>query len=379
MHGNSTFRPTDDGGRWNCGSHRARPFSAPTPYNHGSGSGETVEHALNRIMTRSGCLTLAQRYGATVGISALFMLAALGTEWALGRAPLIVMLPATIVIALLFGQRAGYVATALLAVFIILLVAKPTGSLAITDPTDMLRLLLFIGVGAALSALGGLVRRAMARLAAAEQDKDLLLREIRHRLQNDLQGLSLYLSALAHRSGEGEASGALLTGADRITVLARIYSRLERENEVAVVNSKEFIETLCDDLRHAQLSDRPIRLGVAAEPSVIGLDCGVALGLIINELVTNAAKYAFPQDREGEIQVRFHRVGADYVLTVADDGVGTAEEPETAPDGSGLGQHLVRQIAGQIDGRVTRDGSRGTSVTIQFPAASAIPYIRKAS
>ena len=96
------------------------------------------------------------------------------------------------------------------------------------------------------------------------------------------------------------------------------------------------------------------------------------MGLILNELLTNALKYAFPEDRHGHVRVSFERVGDEFVLRVSDNGVGIA--PERGAQGSGLGQRLVRSMAGQIGGTLEikpDEGDLGTVATVRFPVTAS--------
>ena len=133
----------------------------------------------------------------------------------------------------------------------------------------------------------------------------------------------------------------------------------------------EFIQGLCDDLRTALIGLRPISMQVAVEHHVLSQDRAVAVGLILNELLTNALKYAFPENRHGHVRVSFERVGDEFVLRVSDNGVGIA--PERSAQGSGLGQRLVRSMAGQIGGMLEMkpdEGDPGTVATVHFPVAT---------
>jgi two-component sensor histidine kinase len=140
----------------------------------------------------------------------------------------------------------------------------------------------------------------------------------------------------------------------------------------AVVHSKAFITDLCDDLRSAFAELRPIRLRVEVEDHQLPQEQAVPVGLIINELVTNALKYAFPDGRSGTVRVSFICQQQTFCLSVEDDGIGT--DAEAKPKGSGLGQRLLRSMAIQLGGSMEigpRPGtlSAGTIGVVRFPAS----------
>src|SRR3954469_12536882 len=141
--------------------------------------------------------------------------------------------------------------------------------------------------------------------------------------------------------------------------MGRVNERLRRiDGPVAVVSSDEFIQGLCEDLKTALIGLRPISMHVAVAHHVLSQDRAVAVGLILNELLTNALKYAFPEDRHGHVRVTFERVGAEFVLRVSDNGVGIA--PERSAQGSGLGQRLALQLRSGFDVGFSRSRLMGS-------------------
>ena len=161
-----------------------------------------------------------------------------------------------------------------------------------------------------------------------------------------------------------EARAALASTADRIQVVGRVQERLKLADSQAVVDTREFICELCDDLKAALLSVRSLVLKVEAERHLC-----VAVGLVLNELLANALKHAFPDDQAGNVAVRFAREGESYCLTVSDDGVGMS--PERRSKQPGLGGRLMRSLAAQLGGTMTvaraNDGP-GTMARLCFPA-----------
>jgi two-component sensor histidine kinase len=256
----------------------------------------------------------------------------------------------------LFNHRSGVLAVALSALAAKVLFLPPTGSLRIETSRVALALSLFILIGLLTAILIEELHRALRhatlanqKLAAAEEEKDLLLREATHRFKNDLSVIIALLRMPERSIEDPKARAALKAASDRLAVMGRVHERLRRsDGSVAVVSTDEFIQGLCDDLKAALIGLRPISMQVAVERHLLSQDRAVAVGLIINELLTNALKHAFPDDRHGHVRVSFERVGDKFVLRVSDNGVGIA--PHTGAKGSGLGQRLVRSMADQIGG-----------------------------
>ena len=314
--------------------------------------------------------------GAVVATAALLML----WLWPIQDGfPFVLFYPAIILCAVLFNHRSGVLAVALSALAAKVLFLPPTGSLRIETGRVALALSLFILIGLLTAILIEELHRALRhatlanqKLAAAEEEKDLLLREATHRFKNDLSVIIALLRMPERSIEDPKARAALKAASDRLAVMGRVHERLRRsDGSVAVVSTDEFIQGLCDDLKAALIGLRPISMQVAVERHLLSQDRAVAVGLIINELLTNALKHAFPDDRHGHVRVSFERVGDEFVLRVSDNGVGIA--PHTGAKGSGLGQRLVRSMADQIGGTLDikpDESGAGTVVTVRFPATS---------
>ncbi len=136
------------------------------------------------------------------------------------------------------------------------------------------------------------------------------------------------------------------------------------------MSTSEFISGLCNELRTSMIGLRPVVVRMEIEDHDVLHDRAVSIGLIVNECLTNALKYAFPDDRAGTVVIRFAREGDTFVLLVKDDGIGIAfEQPRSS--GTGLAQRLIRSMVAQLEGTydIRPDaGDPGTIVTVRFPA-----------
>ena len=316
------------------------------------------------------------RYLATV----LIVCAMLGLRLALGDLfqgyPFLFFFLAILASAALFNRGSGILAVLLSAVLAKWFLIPPTGTLNIATTTDVIALSSFIAVGLVSAAVLEALHRvasdlveANQKLVASESEKDLLLQEASHRFKNELAMLDAMLRLQERDIGDPTASAALRSAAERVHVLGRMHERLQRANQAAVVDMREFINALCEDVRSARIGLRPISLKVSAEDHLLPQERAVPVGLILNELLTNAFKYAFPNDRRGAIKVEFRKESDSYFLAVADDGVGMSSRPAAEQKGSGLGQRLIRSMVGQLDGSLTAEPAEaGSIVSIRFPA-----------
>jgi PAS domain S-box-containing protein len=213
-------------------------------------------------------------------------------------------------------------------------------------------------------------RRLEHEHAAAHERITVLLQELGHRIKNSLQIIvsMVSLEARNHKSGEGKA--ALERVSHRIAALGRLYSMLEETNSVEEVDAASYLEILCRDLiesvRKEDGTSIALKTDIESEP--LPVDRAIPLGLIVNELVTNAVKYAFPSETRGTVLVTLKRIPGELRLTVADDGQGA--DPRRAD--SGLGGRLVDTFARHLGGKIEREsGNKGTIVGLTLPSREA--------
>ena len=203
--------------------------------------------------------------------------------------------------------------------------------------------------------------------AAAHERIGMLLQELTHRVKNSLQFIAamVMIEARSHKSGEGKA--ALERVSHRITALGQLYSKLSKADTVEAVDAATYLDELCRDLIASvhKEGDTSIVLKTDIESELLPTDRAIPIGLIVNELVTNAVKYAFPGETKGTVMVTLKRVPGELRLTVADDGQGL--DPRRAD--SGLGGRLVDGFAQQLGGQVERKSdSQGTTVHLILPS-----------
>ena len=223
---------------------------------------------------------------------------------------------------------------------------------------------------ALVAARQSLVKRLLEANHKAEAEarrQALLLSDMSHRVSNDMHLLVSMLQMQA--AADPEAADALHKAAGRVFVLGRVHGRLSSSaDHEAVVDSHLFLEGLVGDLRASVDGLRPVALTVVAESHALPLAQAGDVGLVVNELITNAFKHAFPGEREGVVRVSFRREEDSYELIVADNGIGEASE-QAARDGGGLGTRIMRALAVQLGGRleVVSGEVGGTQHLLRFP------------
>jgi PAS domain S-box-containing protein len=219
-------------------------------------------------------------------------------------------------------------------------------------------------------------RRAMEReLKALLEQKDVLLQEMQHRVGNSLQIIASILLIKARTVRSEETRLHLHDAHKRILSIAAMQKQLEAGKHAESIEIGPYLTRLCETLAGSMIGERrPITLEVHAQAGSATSAQAVSMGLIVTELVLNALKHAFPDDREGRVLVAYDVAGSSWRLTVSDDGIGRPDHdaPKTVP---GLGTNLIEALAKQLDARVegTMDAT-GTTVSITHsPFPSRLP------
>jgi PAS domain S-box-containing protein len=203
--------------------------------------------------------------------------------------------------------------------------------------------------------------------AIAGERIGLLMQELTHRVKNSLQIIAAMVNIEARSHKSGEAKAALERVSHRINALGQLYAKLSEANTVEAVDAATYLDALCRGLIASVHQERgtSIVLKTDIESEFLPTDRAIPIGLIVNELVTNAVKYAFPGDTKGTVVVTLKRVPGELRLTVADNGRGV--DPRRAD--SGVGGRLVEGFAQQLGGQLKRESdSQGTTVRLILPS-----------
>lgn len=204
------------------------------------------------------------------------------------------------------------------------------------------------------------------RVAGLLQEKNLILREVHHRIKNNLGSIDSLLALEADMLGPGPASAALSAARARIRSQISVYELLYRSDQFLNLSAKGYFERALEQLR---IQHGGSGIDIEGRFDDVQLDSSVImpLGILLNELVSNTFKYAFPDGRKGRVLVEFRvEPGPEGLLRVSDNGVGFP--PGFSPDkDGGFGFVLVRGLTGQVEGRMEIVGSRGAVVELRFP------------
>ena len=215
------------------------------------------------------------------------------------------------------------------------------------------------------------LKRVEVLLRDALAEKTTLLKEIHHRVKNNLQIVASLLSLQAGQVHNQDVLDLLSVTQNRVRAMALLHESLYQSKNMARLDLLNYVRSLCEHLLRATgFSGGRIRLEpqVESDKIALGLEQAVPCGLLINELVTNALKHAFPGDRHGRIQVKLEGPTPHTVrLTVVDDGIGLPAtlEPDRVES---LGLRLVSMLTKQLHGTVTFERGLGTAIQIHFPS-----------
>jgi two-component sensor histidine kinase len=211
------------------------------------------------------------------------------------------------------------------------------------------------------------ILEAEEKIRASLREKEVLLKEIHHRVKNNLQVVSSLLYLQMTRTEHAGAVSALRESRNRVRSMALIHERLYQSPNLASVDMAEYTRNLVYDLQLSHRTEESsIRLLLNIEDTSLGITEAIPCGLIINELVSNALKHAFPKGTEGDITIRLvKKSGKRIALSVSDNGVGIPEQVDFRNSPS-LGLDLVNSLVAQLNGTIELDRKQGTTFTIMF-------------
>lgn len=208
------------------------------------------------------------------------------------------------------------------------------------------------------------VKRQKAVIEAQLKEKELLLREIHHRVKNNLQTVSSLLSIQGRGITDEAAKQAVNDSRLRVKSMALIHQDLYREGDLTGVQMAEYVAKLANGLVTSYgLADR-VRLDLRVVPINLDVDTAVPLGLILNELITNALKYAWPDGGAGVLTITMQESEGLLLVEVADDGVGIADPTAVSAGGTGFGLGMIRTFAGKLKAEHSITGNAGTTVRL---------------
>ncbi|HEY9696107.1 MAG TPA: PAS domain S-box protein [Trichocoleus sp.] len=222
-------------------------------------------------------------------------------------------------------------------------------------------------------------QQAENRLRASLQEKEVLLKEVHHRVKNNMQMISSLLSLQADSIQDPEVLQPFIESQRRVKTMALIHEKLYQSNNLAQINFADYVQQLADELLQSFKAARSqIQMVVEVADVNLTVDMAIPCGLIMSELVTNALKYAFPQGRSGRIDIRFipdptHSSSDShhYILSIKDNGVGIPDQIDYR-DTESLGLQIVCILTQKLKGTISLDRTHGTEFNVVVPLAEKI-------
>ncbi len=208
-----------------------------------------------------------------------------------------------------------------------------------------------------------------AELTTTLKEREVLLQEVHHRVKNNLQVIASLINMQMRKLEPGASRTGLEECRSRVDAIAMIHAKLYQSQDYSSVQFAEYARGLASSIFHAMgVSANNVALRMEIGSVSLTVDKAIPCGLILNELITNALKHAFPQNRHGIVQVQLQpSADGDMVLVVTDDGVGIPADFNPHHSES-LGMLLVSTLTEQLDGRLEITRGRGTAIRIIFPA-----------
>ncbi|MBT4098169.1 MAG: hypothetical protein HOG99_19440 [Gemmatimonadetes bacterium] len=215
-------------------------------------------------------------------------------------------------------------------------------------------------------------KRAETDLESSLAEKDVLLKEVHHRVKNNLQVVSSLLSLRANSIQDEAAQQSFADSRSQIEAMAFIHECLYESPDLGHIDCGEYIGTLAENVLSSYGTDRQrINLRIDVTHQVVDVDTGIHCGLLVHELLSNCLKYAFPEGRSGTIGVELSSLSTGMVtLRVYDDGVGIPLELDAIHSAQTLGLRLVADLTKQLHGTLSLDRVGGTSLSISFPVTA---------
>ncbi|HYD89407.1 MAG TPA: histidine kinase dimerization/phosphoacceptor domain -containing protein [Vitreimonas sp.] len=293
-----------------------------------------------------------------------------------GSAPFAVIYPAVLAATLFAGWQSGLLVLVISELAAWYFVIPEQMSFRLANTADAPRMAVIFFTGLLVIGLAEIFRQATQnnnRMRKAQlEEQALLLREVDHRIKNNFAMVTGLIDMQRRRSADETVKAALSEVLARVDSFGRAHQHLYHDpRNVGSVAMREYIEGLCDALAQALTLRGAITLSCSADEGRMDRDRAVSIGLLINELVTNAAKHAFVGRDTGTVDVSLRRSADGWVLRVEDDGVGLEAAGAAKPTQGGLGQRLVDAFVRQAHGALSTESSEnGTRVIVELKDAA---------
>lgn len=209
---------------------------------------------------------------------------------------------------------------------------------------------------------------AQASLLARNAENELLLKEIHHRVKNNLEVVSSLLALQSNQIDDENTKEAMLEGQNRVQSIGIVHQKLYQGKNLGAIEMKDYFINLSDSILDSFGATKRVQVECAMNALNVDIDTAVPLGLIVNELLTNTIKYAFPDGRSGKVQIKLEQK-SDGVLQmqISDNGVGKS----STINGTGFGGQLISLLTQQLGGTMKEENNNGTHVFFEFKSVKA--------
>jgi len=210
--------------------------------------------------------------------------------------------------------------------------------------------------------------KANRLLGAKNAENELLLKEIHHRVKNNLEVVSSLLALQSEQIDDPNTKDAMQEGQNRVQSIGIVHQKLYQGTNLGAIEMKDYFINLGENLIGSFGAEKRVTIECAMDNLDVDIDTAVPLGLIVNELLTNTLKYAFPEGQQGKVEITLHK-NADGVLQlqVSDNGVGKSGQTK----GTGFGGQLISLLTQQLNGTMQEEVKNGTRISFDFKPAKA--------
>jgi two-component sensor histidine kinase len=209
---------------------------------------------------------------------------------------------------------------------------------------------------------------AQTSLLARNAENELLLKEIHHRVKNNLEVVSSLLALQSNQINDENTKEAMLEGQNRVQSIGIVHQKLYQGKNLGAIEMKDYFINLSDSILDSFGANKRVQVECAMNALNVDVDTAVPLGLIVNELLTNTIKYAFPNGRSGKVQIKLEQISNGILqMQISDNGVGKSG----AIKGTGFGGQLISLLTQQLGGIMKEENNNGTHIFFEFKSVKA--------
>jgi len=213
-------------------------------------------------------------------------------------------------------------------------------------------------------------KRKTEIIKAKNNENELLLKEIHHRVKNNLEMVKSLIALQSAKLEDSSAKEAMIASQNRVQSMGIIHQKLYQGENLGSIEMRDYFVNLSEGILDSFDAEDRVKIECAMENLELDVDTAVPIGLIVNELLTNALKYAFPENSKGKIHISLSKTNNDILtLSVADNGIGKLAN--VVPKGTGFGSQLVHLLTQQLDGKMQEEQDHGTKLKFQFKMRKA--------